>query len=122
MAVPDIAFEVPDHAGGARLAAARPIDLVHLHAQTMGDASLETEVLQLFARHARCCLRDCAAGDAAAVCAAAHRLKGAAAAVGAFAVAAAAAALEASPEDAASAAALTAAVLEAESFILGLCR
>ena len=122
MAVPDIAFEVPDHAGEARLTAARPIDLVHLHTQTMGDASLETEVLQLFARHARSCLQDCAAGDAAAVSAAAHRLKGAAGAVGAFDVASAAAALEAAPEDAVPAAALTAAVLEAENFILRLCR
>lgn len=122
MAVPDIAFEVSDHPGAAGAPAARPIDLVHLHAQTMGDASLQTEVLQLFARHARCCLQDCAAGDAAIVAVAAHRLKGAANAVGAFAVAAVAATLEEAPEDRAAAAALAAAVLEAENFILGLCR
>ncbi len=36
----------------------RPIDLVHLAKQTMGDKALEIEVLQMFARQARACLQE----------------------------------------------------------------
>jgi len=52
----------------------------------------------------------------------AHRLKGAAQAVGAFGVSVAAAAVEAGGNDSAAIAKLAAAIVEAENFILKLCR
>jgi HPt (histidine-containing phosphotransfer) domain-containing protein len=100
----------------------RPIDLVHLAGQTMGDKALETEVLQMFARQSRRLVQDMAAADPAARRMSAHRLQGSAKGVGAFRVAAVAEALEAQPEDTALLASLHAAVVEAENFILGLCR
>ncbi|RWX75498.1 Hpt domain-containing protein [Neorhizobium lilium] len=100
----------------------RPVDLVHLANQTMGDKDLENEVLQMFARQARKSLQEIAGAEPAAVTAAAHRLKGAASAVGAFKVSAAAGRLEAEAGDAALQAAVGAAVVEAENFILKLCR
>jgi HPt (histidine-containing phosphotransfer) domain-containing protein len=104
----------------------RPVDLVHLAHQTMGDKDLEHEVLQMFMRQARKSLQEIGAAEPAAVAAAAHRLKGAAAAVGAFKVSAAAERLEAAAGDlgrqAALVAALGSAVVEAEDFILKLCR
>lgn len=100
----------------------RPIDLVHLAVQTMGDKALEAEVLQLFARQARAALLEIAEGTSASVVSASHRLRSAANGVGAFRVAAEAERLEAAPDDAAVRATLSAAVLEAENFILKLSR
>lgn len=122
MAALNIAFEAPDNAGGTCLSKGRPIDLVHLARQTMGDKALELDVLQLFARQARESMKELAAADGAARAAVAHRLKGSAQSVGATAVASAAAALEENPADAAALAGVTAAVVEAENFILKLCR
>lgn len=122
MAALKIAFEAPDNLGGARPSNSRPIDLVHLAIQTMGDKLLEIEVLQMFARQARQLMKELASGNTAARAATAHRLKGAALAVGAFSVAEAAGAIEDAPDDAGNIAALSAAVLEAELFILKLCR
>ena len=120
MAALKIAFEAPDNLGGACPSKSRPIDLVHLATQTMGDKLLE--VLQMFARQARQLMKELSSADADATVATAHRLKGAALAVGAFGVAEAAGAAEAEPEQAAHLAALSAAVIEAELFILNLCR
>lgn len=76
-------------------AAARPIDLVHLARQTLGDAELEREVLDLFERQSLQILdRLRCANGARAWSEAAHTLKGSARGVGAFGVAAAAEALE----------------------------
>jgi HPt (histidine-containing phosphotransfer) domain-containing protein len=122
MAAVSIAFEAPDNARGAHPAKERPIDLVHLAVQTMGDKVLEAEVLQLFARQARAALIEIVDGSAASVVAAAHRLRSAANGVGAFRVASEAERLEAMPQDAGVRAALSAAVLEAENFILKLSR
>jgi HPt (histidine-containing phosphotransfer) domain-containing protein len=122
MAAASIAFEAPDNTRGASPSKSRPIDLVHLANQTMGDKALENEVLQMFSRNARSALQEMATGDAAAVTTTAHRLKGAAAAVGAFKVFVAAELLEANGSDAALRASLGAAVIEAENFILKLCR
>jgi HPt (histidine-containing phosphotransfer) domain-containing protein len=88
----------------------------------MGDKTLELEVLQMFARQARACLHEMSSGDVKAVTSAAHRLKGAASAVGAFRVSRAAEALEGNCGDAANMAAVGVAVIEAENFILKLCR
>ena len=122
MAALNIAFEAPDNAGGMCPSAGRPIDMVHLAHQTMGDKALELEVLQMFARHARESMKELAATQGEARAAAAHRLKGSAQSVGATAVSRAAGALEDDPADAAALASITAAVVEAENFILKLCR
>lgn len=119
----NVAFEAPDNSrGGPRPSQSRPIDLVHLARQTMGDKALEIEVLQMFARQARGCLQEIASGEADRVQAATHRLKGAASAVGAFGVSQAAEAMEGAINDAARMASVGAAVAEAENFILKLCR
>ncbi|MBO9630766.1 MAG: Hpt domain-containing protein [Shinella sp.] len=122
MAALNIAFEAPDNAGGMGPSNGRPIDLVHLARQTMGDKALELEVLQMFARQARESMKELATSEGAARVAVAHRLKGSAQSVGADAIAKAAAALEDNPADAISLAGVTAAVVEAENFILKLCR
>ena len=122
MAAVSIAFEAPDNSTGPCPSKIRPIDLVHLARQTMGDKTLEIEVLQMFARQARACLQDMASGETIRVGAAAHRLKGAASSVGAFRVSQTAEAVEKNGGDAGSMAALGAAVIDAENFILKLCR
>jgi HPt (histidine-containing phosphotransfer) domain-containing protein len=121
MAAANIAFDLQP-ARAACPSQDRPVDLVHLANQTMGDKDLENEVLQMFARQARKSLQEIAGTDAAGIAAAAHCLKGAAAAVGAFKVSAAAERLEANAGDAALQANVGAAVVEAENFILKLCR
>ena len=70
------------------------IDLVHLARMTLGDRSLEREVLQLFDRQADLLVGRLAAADAGAVGALAHTLKGSARGIGAWRVARAAEALE----------------------------
>lgn len=122
MAALNIAFEAPDNAGGMGPSNGRPIDLVHLARQTMGDKALELEVLQMFARQARESMKELATSEGTARAAVAHRLKGSAQSVGADAVAKAAAALEDNPANAIALAGVTAAVVEAENFILKLCR
>jgi HPt (histidine-containing phosphotransfer) domain-containing protein len=122
MAALNIAFEAPDNAGGTCPSKGRPIDLVHLARQTMGDKVLELEVLQMFARAARESMKDLATSQGDARAAVAHRLKGSAQSVGATAVSTAAQALEDNPANAIALAAVAAAVVEAENFILKLCR
>ncbi len=122
MAAVSIAFEAPDNSKGPCPSKVRPIDLVHLARQTMGDKAVEIEVLQMFARQARACLQDIASGEPTRVGAAAHRLKGAASSVGAFSVSHSAQAVEDNHGDAAAMAALGVAVVDAENFILKLCR
>ena len=117
-----IAFEAPDTIGTACPSASRPIDFIHLSQQTMGDKSLEIEVLQIFARQARQLMQELSSGVPSERQNIAHRMKGAALAIGASAVARTAADVEATPEDAGHLASLAAAVIEAELFILKLCR
>jgi HPt (histidine-containing phosphotransfer) domain-containing protein len=71
-----------------------PIDIEHLHRMTLGDASLEREVLAMFSAQAASLIGSLSAlpTDAGAL---AHTLKGAALAIGAFGVADAAGDLEA---------------------------
>jgi hypothetical protein len=122
MAALSIAFEAPDNYRGFSVTENRPIDLVHLARQTSGDKALEIEVLQTFARQARVCMNVLAGGQSDVISSTAHRLKGAASAIGAFRVSDAAEALENGVGDAGQIAKLGAAVLETENFILKLCR
>lgn len=122
MAAATIAFGAPDNHRAASPSQSRPIDLVHLAHQTMGDKALEAEILQMFARQSRRLVHDMATADMSDVSALAHRLQGAAKAVGAFRVSTAAERLENNPDDAAAMASLHAAAIEADSFITGLYR
>lgn len=66
----------------------RPIDLVHLSHYTLGDSTLEREILQLFRAQSRIYLdrlRD--AGGKSDWCEAAHTIKGSARGIGAWQVA-----------------------------------
>lgn len=76
-------------------ASERPIDLVHLARMTLGDRSLEREVLQLFVRQAALLLERIEDASPALVGPLAHTLKGSALGLGAWRVAAAAEAVEA---------------------------
>jgi HPt (histidine-containing phosphotransfer) domain-containing protein len=89
-----LAIKTVDKAPASALEPAEPIDRAHLARMTFGDRSLEREVLQLFDRQAEILIDRMRSGDAAAVGALAHTLKGSAASVGAVSVAAAAAAVE----------------------------
>ncbi|WP_137158062.1 Hpt domain-containing protein [Rhizobium sp. FKL33] len=122
MAAASIAFEAPDNYASVAPSRARPIDLVHLARQTSGDKNLELEVLNIFARQARNCMAELAVAANDNRAAIAHRLKGAALAIGAFSVSSVAEKVENDANDAAALAMLSAAVIEAENFILKLSR
>jgi HPt (histidine-containing phosphotransfer) domain-containing protein len=122
MAAVSIAFEAPDNYRGFTPSSNRPIDLVHLARQTSGDKALELEVLHTFARQARTCMTELATGEKEQICRTAHKLKGAALAIGAFTVSEAAERVEAHADEAGEIAKLGQAVVEAENFILKLSR
>lgn len=69
--------------GNARREGGKPVDLVHLSAQTMGDRALEAEVLRIFLSQAPVWM-DALTGGNAARREAAHTLKGSARTIGAF--------------------------------------
>lgn len=71
-----------------------PIDRNHLTRMTLGDASLEREVLALFDRQAAMLLERMDGAAAPVVAALAHTIKGSARGIGAFSVADAAEAVE----------------------------
>ena len=81
---PAVPVAPPDH----------PIDLAHLSRMTLGEHSLECEVLALFARQAELLLPRIHQGQPAVVAASAHTLKGSARGIGAWRVAQAAEAVE----------------------------
>ena len=72
----------------------RPIDLVHLARATMGDRSLEREVLQLFDRQSTLLIARMRAAAPGGLAYLAHTMKGSARGIGAWRVARAAEALE----------------------------
>lgn len=72
----------------------QPIDITHLGRMTLGDASLEREVLQLFDRQAEMLLARMRQAEPAAAAAHAHTLKGSSSGIGAWKVARAAQAVE----------------------------
>ena len=77
----------------------RPIDLVHLSAQTCGDRQLEREVLVLLKAQLGVACGRLDAADLEARSVIAHGLKGAALNMGAFPLAESADRLEAAPDD-----------------------
>ena len=79
----------------AKLVETKPaIDIEHLARMTLGERSLEREVLELFDRQADLLLPRIRRGDPALAAASAHTLKGSAVGIGAFGVARAAEAVE----------------------------
>jgi len=78
----------------AIVAGDRAIDVEHLARMTLGERSLEREVLALFDRQADMLLPRIRRGDPALAAASAHTLKGSAVGIGAFGVARAAEAVE----------------------------
>ena len=99
------------------------IDLNHLSRMTLGERSLEREVLELFGRQAEILLPRIAAGSQT-FAAAAHTLKGSALGIGAWRVARAAEAVELAGVASMQAAvkALSGSIEEARSVIAGLLR
>jgi hypothetical protein len=102
--------------------AEQPIDLAHLSRMTLGQRSLECEMLALFDRQADLLLPRIRAGTPAVTTAAAHTLKGSARGIGAWRVAEAAAAVEAAQpaEFAAAVDALGVAIAETKAAITHL--
>ncbi len=72
----------------------RPIDLVHLSRMTLGDRTLERDVLSLFERQIGFLMDRIETATAPVAAAAAHTLKGSALGIGAFALATAATQVE----------------------------
>ena len=72
----------------------RPIDLVHLARMTLGERSLEREVLQLFDRQSTLLLGRMRSAAPAGVVTLAHTLKGSARGIGAWRIARAAEVVE----------------------------
>ncbi|MGO9397034.1 MAG: Hpt domain-containing protein [Xanthobacteraceae bacterium] len=94
------------------------IDHVHLERMTLGDRSLEREVLEIFARQTAMTLERIVGAGPARAAAAAHTLKGSARGIGAWRVAQAAERLEQAAAGEGDEAAMMAAIadLEAASF------
>ena len=99
----------------AREQMSRTIDHIHLERMTLGDRSLEREVLEIFARQTAMTLERIAGAGPARAAAAAHTLKGSARGIGAWRVAEAAERLEHAATGAADEAALLAAIGELET-------
>jgi HPt (histidine-containing phosphotransfer) domain-containing protein len=102
----------------------RPIDLVHLARMTLGDRSLEREVLQLFDRQSTLLIARMRAASPEGIALLAHTLKGSARGIGAWRVARAAEAVEAADSASVSAAldGLASAADEARGVIADLLR
>ncbi|NGO52614.1 Hpt domain-containing protein [Allomesorhizobium camelthorni] len=101
MALPDadaMAFSMPggESCGQAR---SRPVDLVHLARQTMGDRALEQQVLALFVQQATLVRDQIVAASTGERLRLAHGLIGSARGVGAFAIADCAVEIERNPDD-----------------------
>lgn len=79
----------------ARSEALSPVDIPHLQTLTMSDPILEREVLALFSNRASSALKGILKADATGRRAAAHKLAGAARAIGAWELAAVAGEIEA---------------------------
>jgi hypothetical protein len=119
-----LARVLPEAVAAPIAAADQPIDMAHLSRMTLGERSLECEVLALFARQAELLLPRIHQGVPAVIAASAHTLKGSACGIGAWRVARAAEAVElAGPGELAAAVdALGAAIAETSAAIAQLLR
>ncbi len=88
-----------DEFGAPRVASEPAIDLVHLARQTLGDAGLEREILQLFITQLRSVEDRMMGADGRDTAFLIHGLKGSARSVGAFPLADACAAWEETPDN-----------------------
>jgi HPt (histidine-containing phosphotransfer) domain-containing protein len=93
-----VAFAMPGGEGAAP-SRSRPVDLAHLAKQTLGDRSLEQEVLQLFIHQAVSARDEIVHASTAERLRLAHNLKGSARGIGAFAIADCVAEIESQPDD-----------------------
>ena len=93
-----VSFAMPGGEGSAA-PRARPVDLAHLAKQTLGDRTLEHEVLQLFVLQALSARDQFALAERNERLRLAHNLKGSARGVGAFAIADCVAEIETRPDD-----------------------
>jgi HPt (histidine-containing phosphotransfer) domain-containing protein len=124
MAVAAVMSVAEQMSGPASAAAEAAIDLHHLSRMTLGERSLEREVLALFDRQADLLMPRIRNGQPAVVAAAAHTLKGSARGIGAWRVARTAEAVEQARADQLTAAveALGVALAETRAAIAGLLR
>ena len=105
------------NAGGAR-----PLDLAHLFRQTMGDRTLEAEILSLFSKQLAPALESFKKANGLERKQLAHTLKGTGRSVGAFAIADIAERMERAPFDRTLLAELDDRIAETRDFIASLCR
>ena len=96
------------------------IDEAHLGRMTLGDARLEREILEIFARQIALTLKRVAGAEPAVAAAAAHTLKGSARGVGTWRLARAAEQMEAAA-GCGGAAAMSAATVELKAACLEAC-
>ncbi|TYR33738.1 Hpt domain-containing protein [Mesorhizobium microcysteis] len=101
---------------------ARPVDLVHLARQTLGDRALEQEVLELFVQQMISIRERLPLADEAERKMLAHTLKGAARGVGAFAVADCADEIEKTPSSKTHLAKLPGLIDEVRDFVAAINR
>jgi HPt (histidine-containing phosphotransfer) domain-containing protein len=119
--IDNIAFDPPGGEGN-EISTARPLNLSHLNRQTLGDRDLEQEILAMFC-HQSAELADLLVKTTGAERKkVAHKLKGAARAVGAFNVADCAGRIEADPQNETALKKLVHHVGEARDYISSICR
>lgn len=101
---------------------ARPVDLVHLAKQTLGDRDLEREVLALFVQQATMVRDRISSANASERKFLAHGLRGSASGIGAFGVAKTATEIEHDPDDKSLLLHLAARIDEVKDFIASISR
>ena len=89
-----LAFVTEDASSSALAFHQRPIDLVHLARTTLGDPSMEGEMLEAFGLRASLLILRMRQAARSTICAAAQALKGSARGIGAWRIASAAEAVE----------------------------
>jgi HPt (histidine-containing phosphotransfer) domain-containing protein len=125
MTLPDadaVAFSMPGGESCGGQARARPVDLVHLARQTLGDRALEQEVLALFVQQATTVRDQIVGASAPERLRLAHALVGSARGVGAFAIADCAVEIERNPDDRKMLARLAVLIDEMRDFIAAIGR
>jgi HPt (histidine-containing phosphotransfer) domain-containing protein len=116
-----VAFDRP---GGESCGSAcsRPIDLAHLSRQTLGDRSVEQEVLKLFVQQALMVRDRIEAASPVERLRLAHGLKGSARGIGAFAIADCVSEIETHPEDGGNLRRLSGLIDQVRDFIAAITR